>query len=160
MLLEEKKAVAIEFYRVFDQQDIERGRELIAPDIVARGLTAEPLEGIEAVMGYGALMFAAFPDGKHVIEDAIAEGDRVVTKGTFSGTHRGELMGMPATGKAVSFSVIHIDRIVDGKVVEHWGQGDTPALMSQLGAVTLPGPRLLASISKGLLSKMFRSRDR
>lgn len=155
MSIEENKAIALEFYRVFDQQDIERGRELIAPDIVARGLTAEPLEGIKAVMGYGALMFVAFPDGTHVIEEAIAEGDKVVTKGTFSGTHSGELMGMPATGRAVSFSVIHIDRIVDGKVVEHWGQGDTPALMSQLGAVTLPGPGLLASIARRRLSKIF-----
>lgn len=155
MLAEENKAIALEFYRVFDQQDLEQGRELIAPDIVARGLTAEPLKGVEAVMGYGALMFAAFPDGRHVIEEVIAEGDKVVTKGTFSGTHNGELMGMPATGRAISFSVIHIDRIVDGKVVEHWGQGDTPALMSQLGAVTLPGPRLLASIAKRLLSRIF-----
>ena len=159
MSLAENKAIALEFYRVFDQQDIERGRELIAPDIVARGLTAEPLEGIDAVMRYGSLMVAAFPDGQHVIEEAIAEGDRVVTKGTFSGTHKGELMGLPATGKVVSFSVIHIDRIVDGRVVEHWGQGDTPALMRQLGAIVLPGPKLLLSVAKGLLSKMFRSSD-
>lgn len=65
--------------------------------------------------------------------EVIAEGDKVVTSGIFSGTHRGEWMGIPPTGKQVTFSVIHIDRVVNGKIVEHWGQGDTLAMMRQLG---------------------------
>ncbi|NEQ19578.1 MAG: ester cyclase [Microcoleus sp. SIO2G3] len=77
----------------------------------------------------------AFPDGCHTFEDVIAEGDKVVTRGAFSGTHQGEIMGILPTGKQVKFSVIHIDRVMDGKVVEHWGQGDTMALMQQLGVV-------------------------
>jgi len=50
----------------------------------------------------------------------------------------GELFGIPPTGKQVTFSVVHVDRVVDGKVVEHWGQGDTMSLMQQLGVLPLP----------------------
>jgi predicted ester cyclase len=81
------------------------------------------------------MMRGAFPDGRHTFEDVIAEGDKVVTRGMFSGTHQGEIMGILPTGKQVAFSVIHIDRVIDGKVVEHWGQGDTMGLMQQLGVV-------------------------
>lgn len=77
-------------------------------------------------------MFSVFPDGCHQIDEIIAEGDKVVTRGMFSGTHQGELMGVPPTGKRVQFSFIHIDRIVDGKVVKHWGQADLFSMMQQL----------------------------
>ena len=90
----------------------------MSSDIVGRGLDATPRKGIDAIMQYGEMIFNAFPDGRHVLEEVIAEGDKVVTRGKFSGTHQGELMGIPPTGKQVSFSVIHIDRVVDGKVVE------------------------------------------
>lgn len=152
MTLEQNKAIALKFYEVFDQQDIEKGRELISADIIARGLDEKPIEGIDAVMAYGAMMFTAFPDGCHALDEVIAEGDKVFTRGTFSGTHQGELMGIPASGRSVHFSVVHIDRIVDGKVVEHWGQGDTLTLMKQLGIVFFPGPKLLLPILRSLVS--------
>jgi len=152
----ENKAIVLKFYEVFDQQDIEQGRELMSADIIARGLDAEAQIGIDAVMQYGMMMFTAFPDGRHILEEVIAEGDKVVTRGTFSGTHQGALMGIPPTGKHVSFSVIHIDRVVDGKIVEHWGQGNVLDLMQQLGIVFLPGPKLLPFILRGGISKLFR----
>ena len=136
MSLETNKALILEFYKAFDQQDIERGRTLISEEVVAKGLDAVPRQGIDAVMSYGKAMFAAFPDGQHTLEEIIAEGDKVVSRGTFCGTHRGELMGMPPTGKQVTFAVIHIDRIVDGKIVEHWGQADVFGMMQQLGVTT------------------------
>jgi predicted ester cyclase len=79
--------------------------------------------------------FEVAPDGRHTFSDVIAENDLVVTRGTFSGTYSGEIMGIPPTGKQVTFSVIHIDRVMNGKIVEHWGQGDTMALMQQLDVV-------------------------
>ena len=63
---------------------------------------------------------SAFPDFQLVIEDQIAEGDKVVTRVTFQGTHRGEFRGIAPTGKQVKYSGIAIDRIVEGKVVEMW----------------------------------------
>ncbi len=140
MSLEQNKAIVLKFYKAFDQKDIEQGRELMSADIVGRGMGTDTLNGLDAFMKYGMLMLSAFPDGYHVLEEIIAEGDKVVTRGTFRGTHQGELMGIPPTGRQVKFSVIHIDRVVSGKIVEHWGQGDTFAMMQQLGVVPSPNP--------------------
>ena len=77
MSLEENKAIVLKFYEIFDRQDIVQGRELMATDIIARGLDTEPQIGIDAVMQYGMMMFVAFPDGRHVLEEVIAEGDKL-----------------------------------------------------------------------------------
>ena len=135
MSLEQNKAVVRKFYEVFDQQDTEQGQELMSTDIVSRGLDTAPRKGFDAIMQYATMIFTAFPDGRHVLAEVIAEGEKVVTRGTFSGTHQGELMGIPPTGKQVNFSVVHIDRVVNGKIVEHWGQGDTFTMMQQLGVI-------------------------
>lgn len=132
MSLKENKATVLKMYRAFDRQDMERGQKYIAEDIVGQGLDGTVRKGIASFMEYGTSMFKAFPDGYHQIEEAIAEEDKVVTRGIFRGTHQGELMGIPATGKQVQFSVVHIDRVVDGKIVEHWGQADLLAMMRQL----------------------------
>ena len=78
---------------------------------------------------------AAFPDGRLTIEDMIAEGDKVVTRYTSSGTHKGEFMGIAATGKKVVVTGIVISRIDQGKIVEEWEQLDTLGFMVQLGAI-------------------------
>ena len=135
MSLEQNKAIVLKFYAAFDQKDVEQGRLLMSSDIVGRGMGTDTLNGYDVFMQYGIMMFAAFPDGRHILEEVIAEDDKVVTRGTFSGTHQGELMGVSPTGKQVKFSVVHIDRVVNGKIVEHWGQGDTLAMMQQLGVV-------------------------
>ncbi len=81
---------------------------------------------------------AAFPDGTWTAEDVFAEGDLVVGRYTFRGTHLGEFFGIPATGRRITVSNIHIGRIVDGKIVEHWGNGDDLGMMQQLGALPIP----------------------
>src|SRR5262249_59810614 len=81
------------------------------------------LAGMQAMRG-------AFPDFRLTIEDQIAEGDKVVTRVTFSGTHSGEFRGIAPTGKQVKYSGIAIDRIVDGKVVEMWHVAETLGLVS------------------------------
>ena len=75
-----------------------------------------------------------FPDLCLTIEDQIAEGDRVVTRVTFHGTHCGEFAGMAATGRQVAFGGIAVDRLVDGKVVEMWHTANVHMLMQQIGA--------------------------
>ncbi|KAB8314600.1 ester cyclase [Tolypothrix campylonemoides VB511288] len=135
MSLEQNKSIVLQAYEAFDQGDIEKGRAFVAPDIIGCVMGSDELKGADAFFEYALMMRAAFPDGRHTFEDVIAEGDKVVTRGMFSGTHQGEIMGILPTGKQVTFSVIHIDRVMDGKVVEHWGQGDTMALMQQLGVV-------------------------
>ncbi|MFZ0440426.1 MAG: ester cyclase, partial [Candidatus Sulfotelmatobacter sp.] len=82
----------------------------------------------------GAVL-AAFPDGRWTIEDQVAEGDKVVTRWTFVGTHEGELMGIRPTNKKVAISGIMIDRVVGGRIAEEWEEPDTLGMMQQLGAI-------------------------
>ena len=94
-------------------------------------------EGVK--MFFGAL-HAAF-SGLHVtVEDQVAEGDKVVTRKTFHGTHTGDFFGVPATGRTVSFQVIDILRLVDGRGTDHWNVVDRLGLLRQLGAIPEPEP--------------------
>lgn len=132
MSIEENKAIAVNMYQAFDRQDVEEGREYMAEDITGHGLDGVNRKGIDAFMEYATSMFNIFPDGYHQVDEVIAEEDKVVTRGVFRGTHKGELMGISATGKQIKFSFIHIDRIINGKIVHHWGQADLFAIMQQL----------------------------
>jgi steroid delta-isomerase-like uncharacterized protein len=82
---------------------------------------------------------AAFPDQRVAIEDLIAEGDKVVNRATYSGTHRGEFQGIAPTGKRFTIAGINVSRIADGKVVEDWTVLDMLGMLQQLGAVPAPG---------------------
>ncbi len=81
---------------------------------------------------------AAFADSHHTVEDLIAEGDRVVTRFTWRGTHRGDFMGVPTTGRRVAVGGIWIHRLEGGRIVEgrEWGQVDWLGLLQQLGTST------------------------
>lgn len=138
MSLEQNKFIVLQAYQAFDLGNIEKGKEFVAPNITGSVMGSNQLQGSDAFFEYALMIRAAFPDGRHAFEDVIAEGDKVVTRGTFSGTHLGEFMGVPPTAKQISFTVVHVDRVVDGKVVEHWGLGDTMSLMQQLGSLSLP----------------------
>ena len=82
------------------------------------------------------MQVAAFPDLAMTVEDVVDGGDKVVARVRFTGTHQGELMGMPATGRTVNVAVIDIMRFGDdGLVHEHWGVFDALGMMRQLGAV-------------------------
>jgi predicted ester cyclase len=87
------------------------------------------------------ILRTAFPDLHFDIEDMIAEGDKVVTRYTFSGTHQGEFMDIPATGKPVKIKCIWIHRLANNRIVEgkEWGVIDTFGMMRQLGVVNNPG---------------------
>ena len=92
------------------------------------------LEGMKEMMG---MFFAAFPDLNSTIDLLVAEGDVVAGRMTTTGTHTGDFLGIPATGKRVTFTETHIVRIANGKAVEHWGNQDDMAMMQQLGV--MPG---------------------
>lgn len=77
----------------------------------------------------------AFPDIEFPTEDLIAEGDRVVIRAVGRGTHEGELLGIPPTGREVTLPAIVIFRIEDGQIVERWAQTDTLGMLRQLGAL-------------------------
>ncbi len=113
--------------------------ELAASDIVVHASTpADEIHGREGVKQFYATLRAAFPDLHFMIEDQIAEGDRVVTRWTARGTHIGVFQGLPPTGKQVRLTGIDIDRIADGKVVECWPNADELGMMRQLGVLPAP----------------------
>jgi predicted ester cyclase len=139
MSTEENKALA---RRLFEEGINQRNwavlDELCTPDFVLHNV-ALTLQGLEPVKQFLSMYLTAFPDAQFTIEDLIAEGDKVVVRETFRGTHQGDLMGIPPTGKQVTVSAIVIVRIVNGKAVEGWQNGDTLGTLQQLGVVPAQG---------------------
>jgi len=80
----------------------------------------------------------AFPDLHYTIDDAVEGGDRIVHRLTASGTMKGEFAGMPATGKYATWNEIHIGRVVNGRLTEHWGVIDQLSMLIQLGVIESP----------------------
>lgn len=156
MSIDQNKATVIQFYKAFDNRNIEQALALLAPNFVAHiaGVT-EPLDS-EGFRQFGLAFYLAFTDGQHSFDEVIVEGNKVVTCGRFTATHLAEFQGLPPTGKQIKLSIMHIDRVEDGKIVEHWGQGDALGLMQQLGIVFLPSSRLLLHILKNLPSKLLK----
>ncbi len=156
MLFEQNKALVLGFYKAFDERRMEQALALLAPNFIAHlAGTPNSLDG-EGFKQFGMSFYLAFNQGQHIFDEVIVSGDRVVTCGTFTATHLGEFQGLPPTGKQISLSIMHIDRLEDGKIVEHWGQGDALGLMQQLGIIFLSGPKLLPSLLKSAASKLFR----
>jgi steroid delta-isomerase-like uncharacterized protein len=81
---------------------------------------------------------SAFPDARIELGELIAEGDLVAGPWRATGTHRGELMGIPASGKSIEITGIGVDRIVDGRIVESWANWDTLGMLGQIGAAPAP----------------------
>jgi steroid delta-isomerase-like uncharacterized protein len=84
------------------------------------------------------MLFAAFPDQKWTIEELIAEGDKVVNRFTWHGTHQGDFLGIPPTGNQVEVKGVVIDRFADGKIADTRILMDNLGLMQQLGVVPTP----------------------
>jgi steroid delta-isomerase-like uncharacterized protein len=138
MSTEENKALVRRIYEEWNkgkEAAMAAIEELYAPDYVFHVTGVFP--DLDRV-GYKQMtpaFFTAFPDIHYTLEDLIAEGDKVVSRWTFRGTHQGEFMGMPPTGKQVSVTGIEIDRIEDDKFVESWANSDHLGLMQQLGVI-------------------------
>ena len=127
MLPEENKAFIRRYFEALSVKDKPAA-------VVNRYVTDEELQH------HIAQYEAAFPGYQLRAEDMIAEGDKVVVRSTFRGTHKGDLMGIAPTGKQVTMPLILIYRIADDKIVEHWMQADALGLLQQLGAIPAPTP--------------------
>jgi steroid delta-isomerase-like uncharacterized protein len=97
----------------------------------------EPLPGYqpdkEGLKQFFVMMRKAFPDLKNDVKFMVAEGNKVVSYITMTGTHKGEYMGAAGTGKTFEIQVIDVIQVVNGKMTEHWGVGDYMTMMAQLG---------------------------
>lgn len=90
------------------------------------------------------MLHAAFPDMQTTMEQEIVAGNMITTVVTVRATHQKEFLGIPATGKPVSFIVIGLDRIVDGKIVDHWALPDFFSLLQQIGGAIVPSEQGMA----------------
>ena len=109
--------------------------EIVEPDVLIR--TPLPIEatGAQALKEVFLRLHRAFPDLHVAVEDVIAEGDKVVSRNSVTGTHEGEYMGLAPTGRRVAYDEIFIVRFADGRIAETWGVVDVLSQMKQLGAI-------------------------
>jgi steroid delta-isomerase-like uncharacterized protein len=136
MTLEDNKALVRRFVdEIFIHGRPESVDELLADDFVPHTWpsTGHPKDDLKAAIGR---VGKALEDSHFTIDDMIAEGDRVAVRLTSGATQVGVFMGLPPSGKSYEIEEIHIFRIRDGKVVEHWHQLDQMGLMRQLGGQT------------------------
>lgn len=156
MLPEQNKAFVLEFYKAFDQRNLDQAMTMLAPNFTAHLAGVPEILDAEGFKKFGLVFYQAFTNGQHTFTEVIVENDKVVTCGTFTATHTGNFQGLPPTGQSIKLSVMHIDRIENGKIMEHWGQGDALGLMQQLGIIFLPGPKLLLYILRNFVFKIFK----
>jgi predicted ester cyclase len=138
MSLEHNKAIVRNYTELTNAKDLEGAFAHVSPDFVDHAVRPGMPQGIAGTRLLFNMLFTAFPDLHATIEDIIAEGDKVVDRMICEGTHQGFFMGAPPTGKRVKWSFIDINRIVDGKIVEHWVETGQMDLLQQLGLVPPP----------------------
>jgi steroid delta-isomerase-like uncharacterized protein len=140
MGVEENKVTVTEAIDAFN--DLENRRKYLDvhdPSVTAHGLgSPEPVD-FDGVVQFYETLWSAFPDVEATIEDMIGEGETVCFRATVRGTHQGEFLGAPASGKEFAMSVQNIYRFRDGKVVERWSNPDLLGLMVQIGSIPAPG---------------------
>ncbi|MFE3291905.1 ester cyclase [Rhodococcus sp. NPDC059234] len=142
MSLESNKALIRNFYRAIDAGDAEALDELVDENYLDH--SPPPFPGLDAPGRQGLkqafrLFWDATP-GHHAVQDQVAEGDKVVTRLLCSGTHTGDLPGIPATGNAMEMTATVVHRIRDGRIVEKWSDKDVLAMLQQLGVVPVTPP--------------------
>jgi len=137
---EQNKALVRRFYASLNDGGLAEAFELLTADYVVHlPGQAEPT-GLAEYRRTSEGLLAAFPDLEHVVEDQIAEGDRVAVRLTARGTHRADLGGLAATGRRVAVTENTIFRLAGGRIAEQWPQVDALGMMQQLGALPGYGP--------------------
>ena len=127
--------VSAYYATVYGQRDLEALERFLAPGFASAGPGGSmDLAGHRAAL---AASLAAIPDFALEIEEQVAEGSTVVTRWRATGTHAGPLFGIPATGRAVTASAIHIHHVANGLILDQWEQFDALGVLRQLGV--LPG---------------------
>ena len=137
---EKRVTIAREYVeRVFNGRDAERAREYFTPDVVWHGGALGTLNGVDNLVPVLGGFIGALTDIQAEEQDVIASGDLVAIRLVVSATHTGNLLGVPPTGGRVQWDAVDIYRVTDdGKISEQWAFEDLAAILSQVGAITLP----------------------
>jgi steroid delta-isomerase-like uncharacterized protein len=133
--LQRNKQVVRQLFEATDKQDIEQmGQLILSADYLFHFPGMPPMDW-NTTKQFSTALTRSFPDLRHEIVDIVAEGDKIAVRLNVTGTHKGELQGIPPTDKKVSFSAMDFITLHDGKVSEEWLNADTMGLMQQLGAI-------------------------
>ncbi len=138
-LIENKTILRSYMEEVITKGNLDAVDKYFAPDCIDHTAPPGTASGAGGVKQLLTLTLVAFSNIQVTTEDIIAEEDKVASRFTFQGTHTGEFMGIAPTGREVTVMQISIDRIADGKIVEHWGLVDQLSLLQQLGIGPLIG---------------------
>ena len=135
---DDNKQLVREYFRAFLQRDEAWWRARVALSFVRHdpGLPFE-VRGPEGVRQLADALLPGIPDMELPIEDLVAEGEKVLARLRVKGTHRGELMGLPATGKRIDIAVLDLFQIRDGVLIEHWALLDNLGMLRQLGVTSI-----------------------
>jgi len=169
----DNKALARQFFEYLDRREYDAIAGLLTPEEISHLPGAPPLDW-PAHQQYAAVFVNAFPDLHFIVEDQVADADNVVTRFTSHGTHKGDLMGVPPTGRQVAISGINWFQIKQGRIAEEWTHFDRIGMMVQLGVASTPPaggplveanpdrPEQLASLSdpRGVVGRWFARVDR
>jgi steroid delta-isomerase-like uncharacterized protein len=137
--LEENKRIVRAFIEAaFNQHRADKAAEYMTPDIKWHGGTLGTVEGRDNFAGLIGAIVAALPDLKNVEQDVIAERDIVSVRAVVQGTHKGDLLGIPASGRQVKWDAVDVYRVADGKIAEEWAADDLLAFVYGVGAYTPP----------------------
>ena len=125
------------YFEIFNAHDRDRFHEIVADDYVNHTRMGT-LEGLEAFSAMISQFIEAVPDVHWSLLDERRDGDRIIYHYQVTGTHRGELMGVPGTGRELLFTGMEMNRVENGKLAETWNYVDLISVLGQIGA--LPGP--------------------
>jgi steroid delta-isomerase-like uncharacterized protein len=140
MSTEENKALVQRSYdEFFNKANLALVEQFHTGDFTGHIPGLPPIQGLEALKYIASGYLQAVPDLRITVEDMVAEGDKVMTRVYWSGTHKGEFIGIPATGRQVRVIGMYEYRIAGGKIAEWWDFSDNLGLMQQLGVVPAPG---------------------
>jgi steroid delta-isomerase-like uncharacterized protein len=133
MSLKENKQLVRRYQDIYNRNDLDELTQVLADDLLTPRIMAGVPSGLEGAKAAHRIMLKGFPDFQTTIEDLIAEGDKVAARISMRGTHTGDFVGIPPTGKRVEFTGMYVVRIENGKIAEHWGEEDSISLLAQLG---------------------------
>ncbi|MBI3738243.1 MAG: ester cyclase [Chloroflexi bacterium] len=139
MMLEENKQLVRRYQEIYNDNDLDALSEVLSENLLTPRIMPGVPSGLEGAKAAHRIMLLGFPDYHTAIDDLIAEDDKVAARITMTGTHNGDFMGIPATGKRVEFTGMYFVRIKDGKIIEHWGEEDGVSLLTQLGVMPKMG---------------------
>jgi predicted ester cyclase len=157
---EHNRIVARRWIDAFNARDDDGEADARTADYVAHAPDSIQPAALDsgAWVEFLGVFLAGFPDLHLEVQDSAADEEMVAQRILFTGTHTGTFRGLPPTNRRVRFSGLEINRMVDGKVAEHWFQLDAVTLFEQLGLRVVPGPRLLPRLLASPVTRLLRNR--